>query len=50
VTDAGDRARALDLLATKYAHYRGAAPAGEVVRIDVELWTWWDGRLQADGP
>ena len=47
VADRSERARALELLAAKYARYREAAPAGEVVRIDVELWTWWEGASRA---
>ncbi len=50
VTDHAERARALDLLGTKYGHYREAAPTGEVVRIDVERWTWWEGRPEPKGP
>jgi PPOX class probable F420-dependent enzyme len=50
VTDHDERARALELLAAKYARYRETAPIREVVRIEVERWTWWEGRPGPDGP
>ena len=32
---------ALDLLAAKYEQYRRERPAGEVIALDIDRWTWW---------
>jgi PPOX class probable F420-dependent enzyme len=39
---APEAARALDLLAGRYAHYREHRPAGPVVALDVERLTGWE--------
>jgi PPOX class probable F420-dependent enzyme len=36
--------RALDALAARYPAYRSARPAGPVVAIAPERWTWWSAR------
>jgi PPOX class probable F420-dependent enzyme len=41
---APEAARALDLLAERYAQYRAHRPAGPVVALDVERLTGWTGR------
>jgi PPOX class probable F420-dependent enzyme len=50
VTDDKERAHGLELLAAKYPQYREAVPAGDVVRIDVEAWSWWEWRHEPGGP
>ena len=40
--DAGERARALTLLAAKYEQYRRTPPPGPVLTIDAERWSWWE--------
>lgn len=41
VTDHGERAAALDLLAAKYLQYRETRPPGPVIAIDIEHWRAW---------
>lgn len=41
---AGEAARALDLLADRYAQYRARRPAGPVIALDVERITGWAAR------
>ena len=41
VEDAGERERALELLAERYPQYRERPPHGPVVAIDVERWSDW---------
>jgi PPOX class probable F420-dependent enzyme len=41
LTEEPERIQALELLAAKYPHYTEATPSGAVVRIDVDVWTWW---------
>jgi PPOX class probable F420-dependent enzyme len=40
----GEAARALELLAERYAQYRERRPAGPVIALDVERITGWAGR------
>lgn len=45
VLEAGTaRARAIDLLAAKYAQYRALRPEGPVLEIAVEAWRGWSAR------
>lgn len=51
VLDGGDEAaRAVALLAKKYAHYREEAPVPPVLAIDVDEWRGWsaDGTLASE--
>jgi PPOX class probable F420-dependent enzyme len=41
---APEAARALDLLAERYAQYREQRPAGPVIALDVERLTGWTAR------
>jgi PPOX class probable F420-dependent enzyme len=41
VADAGERARALGLLADKYPQYARSPPPGDVLAIDVTAWRAW---------
>ncbi len=47
VTDEDERRRALSALAEKYEQYRGSAPEGPVVAIDVARLTSWAGSPEA---
>jgi PPOX class probable F420-dependent enzyme len=39
--DADERARAIGVLATKYAQYRAAPPSGPLLVIDIDHWRSW---------
>ena len=41
IDDAAESAAALDALVAKYDQYRGARPAGSVIRIEPIQWQWW---------
>ena len=44
-----EAARALDLLASRYAPYRSERPEGPVLAVDVTRWSGWSG-WSADAP
>jgi PPOX class probable F420-dependent enzyme len=37
-----ERARAVEALVAKYPQYQAEPPEGPVIRIDVDMWTWWE--------
>lgn len=41
LTPGDEQTRALELLATKYRHYREVPPPGPVIAVDVGRWSTW---------
>jgi PPOX class probable F420-dependent enzyme len=41
VSDAGERARAIDLLTVKYQQYAQTRPPGDVIAVGVTAWRAW---------
>jgi PPOX class probable F420-dependent enzyme len=41
--DCAEAARAIELLAGRYAQYRAAPPPGAVIAVAVERWSGWSG-------
>jgi PPOX class probable F420-dependent enzyme len=43
VTEPEERDLALALLVAKYPQYQRDGPEGQVMAIDIDVWTWWSG-------
>ena len=44
VVGGAEAVRGSEALARRYAAYRGVAPEGPVVRVEVRRWRWWSPR------